>query len=292
MSGSLSLALAASACGTASDRADTPNAAALHDAAKPRPVETDPSGAAGADHSPGLDGATGVDGAAGGSAPVGADGVAGAAGNAAESATCPGGNRVLVDDVTNARDLGGVPLAGGRHVACGVLYRGAPLRLSTDGCREFRGLRIRSVIDLRLESERSTTPDAACISSTRVNAPFPVPYGLSAADYLRVLHETASLAATFHALGDASLYPSYFHCTFGRDRTGVIAALVLLTLGATRETVMQEYLLSQPFVGAYPDALDAVLDEVEQRGGAEAVLLDAGVRPAELEVLRQHAVGN
>jgi hypothetical protein len=233
--------------------------APLHEAAKPRPAETDPNGAAGAEGGP--------------------------------SPSCPNGNAILVGEVTNARDLGGVPLADGRHVACGVLYRGAPLRLSTDGCREFRALRIESVIDLRLESERSSTPDAACISSTRVNAPFPVPYGLSAEDYLRVLHETTSLAATFHALGDASLYPSYFHCTFGRDRTGVIAALVLLTLGATRETVMQEYLLSQPLVGAYPDALDAVLDEVEQRGGADQVLLDAGVRPAELEVLREHAIG-
>jgi hypothetical protein len=121
-----------------------------------------------------------------------------------------------------------------------------------------------------------------------VFAPLPVPYGLGPSDYLNDLHETASIALVFHTFGDPAAYPIYFHCTFGRDRTGIVGALLLLTLGATRSTVMQEYMLSQPNVGAYPNALDAVLDEIEQRGGAEAVLKSIGITGEELAVMRAH----
>jgi hypothetical protein len=65
---------------------------------------------------------------------------------------------------------------------------------------------------------------------------------------------------------------------------------LLLALGASEAAVMDEYLLSKPNVGAYPDALAAVLDEVRQRGGAEAVLRELGISSAELAVMRQRAL--
>jgi Tyrosine phosphatase family len=82
----------------------------------------------------------------------------------------------------------------------------------------------------------------------------------------------------------------YFHCTYGRDRTGVIGALLLLALGASRQTVMEEYMLSEPNVGAYPVALEAVLDEIERRGGATQLLRELGITDEELAVLRRRAV--
>jgi protein-tyrosine phosphatase len=194
----------------------------------------------------------------------------------------------LIGQVKNARDMGGTLLAPEGAVSCGAVYRGPPLTLSADGCSAAAKLGIRTLIDLRTESERLGTPDAACVNAERVYAPLPIPYGLGPSDYLNDLHETASIALVFHTFGDPAAYPIYFHCTFGRDRTGVVGALVLLTLGATRSAVMQEYMLSQPNVGAYPTALDAVLDEVEQRGGAEAVLKSIGITDEELAVMRAH----
>ena len=143
-----------------------------------------------------------------------------------------------------------------------------------------------------LEDERLATPDADCVGARRVFAPMPIPYGLGPTDYLNDLHATASIAIAFHTFGDPDAYPVYFHCTFGRDRTGVVGTLLLLTLGATRDTVMAEYLLSEPNVGAYPDSLDAVLDEIEQRGGAETVLRDVGITSAELAVMRGRLTTN
>jgi protein-tyrosine phosphatase len=228
-------------------------------------------------------------GAAGASAGTAAGTSAGGAPTTAPVGCSPG-RFVLVDHLRNARDMGGTPLHPEGAMSCGAVYRGPPLAVSAAGCTAAATLGIRTLIDLRTDSERSSNPDAACVSAERVFAPLPIPYGLGPADYLNDLHETASIALVFHTFGDPAAYPIYFHCTFGRDRTGIVGALLLLTLGATRSAVMQEYMLSQPNVGAYPNALDAVLDEIEQRGGAETVLKSIGITDEELAVMRAHAL--
>jgi protein-tyrosine phosphatase len=98
------------------------------------------------------------------------------------------------------------------------------------------------------------------------------------------------MAQVFRTFGDPASYPIYFHCTWGRDRTGVVAAVLLLTLGVSPADVMSEYLLSQPLVGAYPNALEAVLEAVAARGGPDAFLASMGITPAELAVIRSHAI--
>jgi protein-tyrosine phosphatase len=94
----------------------------------------------------------------------------------------------------------------------------------------------------------------------------PIPYNVSPADYVADLNASASIAAAFTVLGDPAAYPVYIHCTYGRDRTGVLAAVILSALGAKRADILQEYLISQRTVGATPASLTAVLDEIELRG--------------------------
>jgi len=206
------------------------------------------------------------------------------------AAECERHQFVLAGYVQNARDLGGLPTAPEGQVACGSLFRGPPLAaLTAAGCSEVAALGIRTVIDLRVESERTTKPNSACVGADQVFAPLPIPYGVSGAEYSADLNAPA-VAAAFQAFTNPDAYPIYFHCTWGRDRTGVVAALLLLSLGASREDVMQEYLLSKSSVGAYPDSLNTVLDEIEQRGGAEAVLSEIGIDGDALEALRGRAV--
>lgn len=221
-----------------------------------------------------------------------AGGDTGVAGATAQPSDCAPHGAVLGADLSNARDLVGTPLSPSGAVACGVAFRGPPLSLSRDGCADAAELGIHTVLDLRIEGERLGAPDADCVGTRQVLAPLPVPYGLGPTDYLNDLHATASMAVAFHAFGDPEAYPIYFHCTFGRDRTGVVAAVLLLALGATRDGVMAEYLLSGPNVGAYPESLDAVLDEIEQRGGVETVLRDLGITSAELAVMRARLVAD
>jgi protein-tyrosine phosphatase len=206
-------------------------------------------------------------------------------------AVCPRSRPVLACDVMNARDLGGVPLGGAQSVACGVLFRGPPLAgLSASGCADAAVLGLRTLIDLRTDSERAAFPDDACVGAAVVAAPLAIPFNVDTTDYLADFDTDPSIALVFHTLASADAYPVYVHCTFGRDRTGIVAAAVLLVLGASRDDVLAEYALSASTVGAYPQSIEGVLDEIDRRGGIAAALMAKGVSPAELATLRTHAI--
>jgi protein-tyrosine phosphatase len=215
--------------------------------------------------------------------------VAGGAASGPEPGPCERSEFVLGASVKNARDLGGVPLEQGA-VACRSLFRGPPLYgLSSLGCDQVASLGIKTVIDMRQGFERDSKPNSDCVGADQVFAPLPIPYELSAENYLAVLNAPA-VADIFRTFAKPDAYPIYFHCTWGRDRTGVIGALLLLALGASRDDVLAEYMLSEDSVGAYPYSLAAVLDELEARGGAEAFLLELGLSEAEISALRERAL--
>ena len=195
---------------------------------------------------------------------------------------------ILASELTNARDLGGVPLAGGKTSAYDQLYRGPPLVLTEAGCAEVAALGLKTVIDLRPDADIQMAPDAACaVNGVRVVvAPLPTPTTVTPAEYLAFLDATDAMAAAFAVLADESAYPVYVHCTWGRDRTGVVAALTLLALGAPRADVEREYLLSEPSVGVYPESFAAALDAITARGGAEAYLTSIGISAEQLAALR------
>lgn len=208
---------------------------------------------------------------------------------------CDPAQRILVQDVDNARDLGGVPLLVGGSTACNTLFRGPPLAPATATlCTGVSELGIRSVIDLRTAEESATVPEAACVADAAriVNAPLPIPYNVSGDDYIADLDASESMALAFATLGDESAYPVYFHCTWGRDRTGLLAALALAAAGAGRTAILDEYELSSWTVGAYPQSLRAALDEVERRGGIETYLTQLGVTAEQLSVLRRRLVAS
>jgi protein-tyrosine phosphatase len=207
---------------------------------------------------------------------------------------CSPGHFVLIGQASNVRDLGGTPLAGGTSIACGPLYRGSALAgLTDEGCTGFTQLGVRTVIDLRVDSERAAKPDPACVTdqSDLVLAPMPIPYALSPGDYVADLAATESVTAAFAVLGDPAAYPVYFHCVYGRDRTGVLAAVILLALGATRQDVLAEYALTaEAGLTIYPASLEAVLDTIDDLGGIDAYLDSAGIPGAAVDVLAAQAV--
>jgi protein tyrosine phosphatase (PTP) superfamily phosphohydrolase (DUF442 family) len=208
------------------------------------------------------------------------------------STACTPAQRVLFGHVDNARDLGGLPFTrpdARGALACGQLYRGAHWGSLTEfGCDDVATLGIRTLVDLREPSEQRTRPDVACPGGpVRVDAPLPIPYELSPQNYLADLDTDASVRAVFEALGDAASYPVFVHCTYGRDRTGVIMALVLLALGVPEDAILADYTRTAD-AGLFirPESLRAVLEEVARRGGIEAHLASIGVGPEELAVLR------
>jgi protein-tyrosine phosphatase len=206
------------------------------------------------------------------------------------STVCGSSPWVLVGKVPNARQLGGVPLAGGATVTCDKLYRGAYLSsLTTTACEAFSALGIRSVLDLRSLGEQAVLP-SACVTEQAlvVSAPMPVPYNVSPSDYVAILYTAESMKTVFRILADETAYPVYFHCLYGKDRTGVVTAVILSALGASRETILSEYeLTAVAGYSCYPDSLIAVLDEIERIGGIDAYFEKVGVPQEEVATLRR-----
>lgn len=164
----------------------------------------------------------------------------------------------------NFRDLGGYAGAGGRRVRHGRLFRSGTLAyLTPAGQRGLAALGVRTVCDLRTTRERLTEPSVVMPATTRtlfwdyeleqggiigavmVATPRAETVRAAITEFYRTAPElfAARLAEIFHLLRTTQA-PVVLHCTAGKDRTGVAAALLLAALGVAREDVIADYALS------------------------------------------------
>lgn len=157
--------------------------------------------------------------------------------------------RINVPSTFNLRDVGGYPVGDDRMTAWGRLYRSDLPGPSA----EVAALGLRTVIDLRSERERSARPSVATsLDGVRaLHHSFGVGE-LLAADpsigaslsslYAAVLeHQAAAVAAAVSALLEPDALPALVHCTAGKDRTGLVIALVLSSVGVDDEVVAADY---------------------------------------------------
>jgi len=210
-------------------------------------------------------------------------------GNGEVGRACGKSPWILEGQVSNVRQLGGLPLAGGRTVACDLIYRGSSLSsLSDEGCQQFAATGIKTVVDIRSEGEQTSSP-AACVANQAgvISAPLPTPYNVSPADYLADLYTAPSMQRVFAILADRASYPVYYHCLYGKDRTGIVTAVILSALGASRQTIQDEYALSREAgFSVYPESLDAVLDEFERLGGVDNYFRIVGIPAEQVQAMR------
>lgn len=188
-----------------------------------------------------------------------------------------------VPGLVNGRDLGGLPLVGGGVTPHGVLLRSErPDRLDADGWRRLRELGVRTVVDLRLPAERTSRPVEvpSGVAARHVdldgleNTAFWAGYwdnGLSGTPVYYLPHLAAMperVVAVLDAIASAPPGGVLFHCAGGRDRTGLVAAVLLTVAGVEQEAVVADYLESVRTAAALaaavgvPDpnpAVDAVL---------------------------------
>ncbi|HSV71933.1 MAG TPA: tyrosine-protein phosphatase [Methylibium sp.] len=216
----------------------------------------------------------------------------------------------------NFRELGGYRAADGRTVKWGRLHRSDSLaELTDEDVSRLRTLGLRSLVDLRHASERRHKPNRFGLhGEPRTHAIGFFPHGseaLLAGVRQRTLSEAAAHALLIeiyrqlpvvHAADFARLLkllllpdalPALVHCTSGKDRTGFGIAAVLLALDVPRETILEDYLLTNRYrrdlsfiVGtavdpgvldrvkaAHPDFLQAAFDAIDGHwGGTEAFL--------------------
>ena len=164
-----------------------------------------------------------------------------------------------ISGVFNLRDLGGHPSSFGGVTRSGVVFRADGLhRTDSTGADIVAGLGIRGLIDLRTVDERTedgvfghgavTCSHIPLIERTWLwDEEFTGKEGdLLLAGYLRIVTENRDrLVETLEAIAAAE-QPTVFHCTAGKDRTGVVAALLLGLAGVDDASIVADYALSEP----------------------------------------------
>ncbi|MFL4477963.1 tyrosine-protein phosphatase [Paeniglutamicibacter sp. ORCA_105] len=224
---------------------------------------------------------------------------------------------------TSVPNLRRVPSAG-----AGRLFRSAaPSGLEHEGMRELNGLEVRTVVDLRESFEIAERRGYVPHGAVHVSAPLylgPLPVATAIEDVYYGLLTTRGTEITKAVGAIAAGLPTgvLVHCAAGKDRTGLVVALVLEVAGVPRQILLDDYARSARDLPAiYRErvnhelscalgdsselqaalhlhlespaaALDAALDMVEARfGSAACYLLAHGLDPADLTILREELAG-
>lgn len=170
----------------------------------------------------------------------------------------------------NFRDLGGFKTTDGRYVKWGKIIRSDDLYHLTEADLTYlASLPLISVVDFRAEAEVSQAPDKLPATTTG-HYPYSITPGNLTASMdlsslssnkgdsvmmeinIMLVSDTASIKRYtdyFTLLQNEKDIPLLFHCSAGKDRTGMAAALTLFALGVDEETIMKDYLSSNVYLG-------------------------------------------
>lgn len=154
----------------------------------------------------------------------------------------------------NFRDIGGYVATKGTLVSWGKLFRSDSLHnLSISGSRDLLQLGIRNVVDLRFNHEIQRWPNPFENSGEIQYWHVPLAPDLIAHQNFNTIEEFyiqvvetcgARLVEILEFLAESSTLPVVVHCTGGKDRTGIIMALLLELLGVSRNNVIYDYVLT------------------------------------------------
>lgn len=206
-----------------------------------------------------------------------------------------------LDQIINFRDIGGIPTKDGRTVKWETIYRCGDL--GNPSKRDFNFLEranLAAVMDFRKDYEIARSKDT--FPSEKGTQHYHIEIGKTGTEnnpnMLMALFQdptaTAEIADSvfnlYYMHYDITDYVDYFdvllksagnvlfHCTAGKDRTGIAAALLLYALGVDYEIIKEDYFLSN----RYTQNLFAQRKEMQQLN-QEVLAVIAGVRPKYLE---------
>jgi protein-tyrosine phosphatase len=179
---------------------------------------------------------------------------------------------------SNFRDVGGLRTATGAMVRPHRVYRSGVLDAQNGRARRaLAGLGLRTIVDLRSDDETACHESYVPRRATRYHLPLGDPVDLAAFDgrgdpadvadrYLDLcLAASPSIAATFAVLAEPSAYPVLVHGALGRDRTGVLVALLLRAIGVPALRIVGEYTRS---ANTDPEAMLRFLGRIDDEFGS------------------------
>lgn len=211
----------------------------------------------------------------------------------------------------NSRDLGGWQRVGGSRTAFGRVVRSSTPATLGDGDRAaVRRAGLISVVDLRSTAEIRAVPHPLARHTGYRHRPLIDETTDSADDTARaaslgevyrfsLTRNAAAIAAVMTAIAEAPPGPLLVCCSAGKDRTGMVAALLLQLAGVTREGIGQDYALSAPVAAAGqqsaarfdpascdPEHIYQLTDHLDgQFGGPRAYLEQLGLTDREIDAL-------
>lgn len=221
---------------------------------------------------------------------------------------------IALDGVVNTRDLGGLRTEDGRSVKPGLLIRSGEIdHISETGKQTLDDIGVAAVIDLRTTKEATTDPAAWAEGTGPARYNFPLLERESAIiedmrhqiatgtaepdwmdqsfsdtfDYIPTDY-TSEIRQVFDILLATPPEQSVlYHCSGGKDRTGVVTAVLLSVLGVTEEDIEADFMMSNELI--QPDATaQAIADKLNARNNtsmtAQDVWPSVGVRSQYLEV--------
>jgi protein-tyrosine phosphatase len=190
---------------------------------------------------------------------------------------------VPLEGASNFRDLGGYPTVDGRRVLRGRVYRADGLGMLTPTDLDvIDAVGIRTVIDLRTSreiDERGRFPvdvesvqwhhlsvvDQTWDHAGEMAADRPVENVLADA-YADMLAEGAPrFAVAFRLLAETGALPAVFHCAAGKDRTGLLAALLLGSLGVDHDEIAADFALTDLAMPAFIERMKTAYPERSAR---------------------------
>lgn len=172
---------------------------------------------------------------------------------------------VPIEGSINLRDFGGYRTVNGKVVKRGLLFRcGNMAEIAEEAFDDFAALDIRVICDLRSDEEVENSPTPS-VPPFDCRVHIPIWPGSSTQfqdtvrdrppdhdDFVEFMHRVTREIARDHVDAYKQLMRELIqtdggfllHCSAGKDRTGVGAAIILTLLGVDRETVMHDYLVS------------------------------------------------
>jgi protein-tyrosine phosphatase len=167
----------------------------------------------------------------------------------------------------NVRDLGGYVAAGDRVTRWRTLLRSDALhRLDAEAHAVLDAIGVRTVVDLRSDEEVQRAPDQLSGLSLRVlHRPLYAPRTPMATVPRRTLAETyvsliderpQALVGAVRELAAPDALPAIVHCTAGKDRTGMVVALVLSAIGVEHDVIVEDFEVTRKYLdGAFREEL-------------------------------------
>ena len=212
-------------------------------------------------------------------------------------------NALKIKSAANARHISGYECALGRKIAPGLLFRSGRLNaLTEEDAESLRREGVKTVIDLRTAREAAAAPDKNVRCFEMLACPLP---SIEFTDYknkllqkyftaesqrekafylsefmagidMRGMYENVltareailSLKNVFEALARPEKDGILLHCTSGKDRTGIVVALIMLALGASIEDVKLEYYASAISTFAFTESMTQSLRKFGYGGNA------------------------